>query len=152
MSSIAPARGTLASEAALAAALQPPMRCVEDAMKRGFVLLIAAGMVTGMTIVRTEDVVAIRVRPAVATCGSEAQLKIFVARDEKNRQLVWEIDGPGYYRSSVMELHGASAPRTHFFRLRDLPSGEFEVRATIIRNDRSRAVVRTEIRVVGGPD
>jgi hypothetical protein len=52
----------------------------------------------------------------------------------------------------AMELDGAASPRSYFFTVRDLPSGSFEVRATVRRNDNSEAVDRSRIRVVGGPE
>ena len=80
-----------------------------------------------------------------------AQLKVLVTRDEKNRTLVLEVDGPNYYRSSSMELQGASAPRTHLFTMQNLPAGEFELRATVRRNDRSTVWDRSTLKVIGGP-
>jgi hypothetical protein len=79
-------------------------------------------------------------------------LKVLVARNDSNRGLIWEVDGPNYYRSSEMELDGAASPRSYFFTVRDLPAGEFEVRATVRRSDNSQAVDRSSIRVVGGPE
>ncbi len=96
--------------------------------------------------------ISITVRPSVANYRGNAQVKVLVARDEKNRELVWEVDGPGYYRSSSFELAGASAPRSYTFIIRNLPAGELEVRATVKRNDRSQATDRRGLKVVGGPE
>ena len=112
---------------------------------------IAAGMLAGTIQSSADEAVSITVRPAVASWGGSAQLKVLVARDENNRLLKWEVDGPNYYRSSAVQLDGASAPRSYVFVVRDLPGGEFEVRATLKRMDRSTAVDRSSIRVVGGP-
>jgi hypothetical protein len=51
-----------------------------------------------------------------------------------------------------MELDGAASPRSYFFTVRDLPAGEFEVRATVRRSDNSQVVDRSSIKVVGGPE
>jgi hypothetical protein len=48
-----------------------------------------------------------------------------------NRVLLWEVDGPNYYRSSELQLDGAAAPRSYVFLVRDLPAGQFEIRATV---------------------
>ena len=117
---------------------------VSDAAKR------AAGILAGAAS-SAEQAVTITVRPAVTNFGGSARLQVLVARDEKNRSLVWEVDGPGYYRSSGMDLDGASAPRSFLFVMRNLPGGEFEVRATVRRSDNSTVVDRSIIRVVGGP-
>ncbi len=120
-------------------------------MKRYLGLAITAGFLAGSMQMNADEAISITVRPSVATVNGSAQLKVLVARDEKNRSLKWEVDGPNYYRSSSMELDGASAARSYFFVVRDLPAGEFEVRATIRRNDSTQAVDRSRIRVVGGP-
>ena len=98
-----------------------------------------------------DEAISITVRPAVTSYRGSAQLKVLVSRDEKNRTLVWEVDGPNYYRSSSIALDGASSPRSYFFMVKDLPAGEFDVRASVKRNDSSVAMDRSSIKVVGGP-
>ncbi len=121
-------------------------------MKRYFGLALAAGVLAGSMHSSADEAISITVRPAVATVKGNAQVKVLVARNEMNRSLVWEVDGPNYYRSSSMELAGAASPRSYFFVLRDLPAGEFEVRASVLRVDKSVAMDRSSIRVVGGPE
>jgi hypothetical protein len=121
-------------------------------MKRCFQLMLAAGILGGSIATSADDAISITVRPAVATYGGNAQLRVIVARNDLNRTLEWEVDGPNYYRLSSFELQGAAAPRNYTFMVRDLPAGEFEVRATVKRNDRSEASDRGTIRVVGGPE
>jgi hypothetical protein len=48
-------------------------------------------------------------------------------------------------------MDGAAAPRSYFFLMRELPAGEFEIRATVTRNDQTKVMDRSTIRVVGGP-
>ena len=122
------------------------------AMKRYFGVAVLAGVLTGSMQMSADEAISITVRPAVASYGGSAQLKVLVSRNDKNRSLVWEVDGPGYYRSSTTSLDGAASPRSYFFTVRELTSGEFEVRATVKRNDNSVAVDRGSITVVGGPD
>jgi hypothetical protein len=99
-----------------------------------------------------DQAISITVRPAVTTFKGTAQLKVIVARNESNRALIWEVDGPNYYRSSTMELDGAASPRSYFFLVRDLPAGEFEIRARVRRNDDSEKFDRGRLTVVGGPE
>jgi hypothetical protein len=120
-------------------------------MKRYFAFALAAGCLTGSIHTSADEAITITVRPAVTSYRGSAQLKVLVSRDEKNRTLVWEVDGPNYYRSSSIALHGAAAPRSYLFVVKDLPSGEFDVRATVKRNDSSAATDRSSIKVVGGP-
>ena len=121
-------------------------------MNRHVGFALAVGVLAGSMVSSADEAISITLRPAVAMFRGNAQLKVLVTRDEKNRALVWEIDGPNYYRSSSIELSGAAAPRSYQFLLRDLPPGEFEVRATVRRNDRTAATDRRSLRVIGGPD
>ena len=118
-------------------------------MKRYSGLAVAAGVLVGSLHLNADEAISITVRPAVTSFGGSAQLKVLVARDEKNRSLVWEVDGPHYYRSSSIDLDGAAAARSYLFVVKDLPGGEFEVRATVRRNDSSAAVDRSTIKVIG---
>jgi hypothetical protein len=114
-------------------------------------LILAAGVLVGSMQLSADEAISITVRPAVTTWKGSARLRVLVARNESNRALIWEVDGPSYYRSSEMELNGAASPRSYFFTIRDLPAGDFEVRATVRRNDNSHVIDRSSIKVVGGP-
>ncbi|MEO5741589.1 MAG: hypothetical protein ABIS29_13445 [Vicinamibacterales bacterium] len=120
-------------------------------MKRYFGVALAAGVLAGSMHMSADEAISITVRPAVTSFRGNAQLRVLVSRNEKNRSLVWEVDGPNYYRSSSMTLDGAAAARSYFFMVKELPAGDFEVRATVKRNDSSSAVDRSTIKVVGGP-
>jgi hypothetical protein len=120
-------------------------------MKRYFGLAVAAGVLAGSMQMSADEAISITVRPAVASFRGSAILKVLVSRNDKNRMLVWEVDGPSYYRSSSIALAGAGAARSYFFMMRELPAGEFEVRATVKRNDSSAAVDRSTLKVLGGP-
>ena len=98
-----------------------------------------------------DNVISIKVRPSVTQARGNARLHVVVARNEKNRTLTWEVDGPSFYRSSTFELDGASSPRSFVFMVRELPAGEFEVRAIVKRNDSSVVTDRSTITVIGGP-
>ena len=106
-------------------------------MKRYFGLAMAAGVLAGSMQMSADEAISITVRPAVTSYRGNAQLKVLVSRNEKNRVLVWEVDGPNYYRSSSIALDGAASPRSYFFMVKDLPGGEFDVRASVKRNDSS---------------
>lgn len=120
-------------------------------MKRYFGLFVTVGFLAGPMGMSADEAVSITVRPAVTSYRGNAQLKVLVSRNEKNRMLVWEVDGPDYYRSSSHDLDGAAAARSYFFTVKDLPAGEFDVRVTVKRNDSSASMDRSSLRVVGGP-
>jgi hypothetical protein len=121
-------------------------------MKRYFGFVLVGSVLAGSMQLSADEAISITVRPAVATVRGNAQLKVLVARHDLNRALIWEVDGPNYYRSSAMELSGSASPRSYFFMVRDLPEGEFEVRATVRRNDSSEVMDKSRIKVVGGPN
>ena len=121
-------------------------------MKRFLGSVLMVGGLAGTMHLSADEAISITVRPAVATAHGNAQVRVLVARNDMNRALTWEVDGPNYFRSSTMELAGAASPRSYFFVVRDLPAGEFEVRAIVLRNDRSQVMDRSTIRVVGGPE
>ena len=60
------------------------------------------------------------------------------------------MDGPDYYRSSTQPLEGSAAPKSWFFFIRDLPEGEFDIRATVKRSNNSEAVALTKLTVIPG--
>ena len=120
-------------------------------MKRLIVVAMTAGVLAGSMQTSADEAISITVRPAVAPFRGNAQLRVLVSRNEKNRSLVWEVDGPNYYRSSSISLAGAAAARSYFFLVKDLPAGEFAVRATVMRNDSTTVVDRSSIKVIGGP-
>ena len=121
------------------------------AMKGYFGVAVAAAVFAGSMQMSADEAISITVRPAVASYRGNAQLKVLVSRNERNRVLVWEVDGPDYYRSSSIPLDGAASPRSYFFMVRELPAGEFEVRASVKRNDNSVVADRRSLLVVGGP-
>lgn len=120
-------------------------------MRRYFGVALMAGVLTGSMQMSADEAISITVRPAVTSYRGSAQLKVLVSRSDRNRVLIWEVDGPNYYRSSSISLDGAAAARSYFFIVKDLPAGEFDVRATVKRNDSSAAMDRSTIKVVGGP-
>ena len=120
-------------------------------MNRYLRMALLAGCLAGTTqIIGADEAVSIAVRPAVTVARGSTQLKVFVERNDRNRSLKWEVDGPNYYRSSSLELEGASSPRSWFFNVHNLPEGEYDVRVTVTRSDRSEAVALSNIHVLPG--
>jgi hypothetical protein len=116
-------------------------------MKR--TLLVVLLLSSTAALVRAVQPIAVTVHPAVRPAAASSRVRVQVDSNEMNRQLVWEVDGADYYRSSSIQLDGASAPRTFFFMLHNVPEGEYQVRATVVRNNDSQAVAATTMAVVG---
>lgn len=117
-------------------------------MTRYVGLILIAGFLAGSKHSSAEDAVSITVRPTVAMASGSARLQVLVAPNALNRVLVCEVDGVNYYRSSTRQLDGASSPRSYSFVARDLPAGEFEIRAVLRRADNSTAIDRGTLHVV----
>ena len=110
------------------------------------VLLLLSG---GVAVVAALQPITVAVRPTVTSAQGSTRVLVRVDSNETNRQLVWEVDGADYYRSSSIQLDGASAPRSFFFTVSSVPEGEYSVRATVIRNNDSKAMAETKMVVVG---
>ena len=109
------------------------------------VMLLSCGAV----LVRAVQPVSVSIYPAVTSVGSSARVLVRVQSHELNRTLVWEVDGPDYFRSSSIQLEGASAPRSFRYVLNNVPSGEYRVRARVIRNNNSESLAEATMVVVG---
>ena len=96
-----------------------------------------------------DQAITITARPAVLPAKGSTLLKVIVERNAMNRTLMWEVDGPAYYRSSTIALEGTSAARSYFFMVKDLPGGHLDVRARVRRSDNTQSVAETRIIVVG---
>ena len=118
-------------------------------MRNIVAVAILLGAVSSAAPLNANESITVSVYPAVAVARGEAQLKIFVERNDQNRTLNWEVDGPNYYRSSTAQLDGADAPRSWFFAVKDLQPGSYQVRAVVKRNNDSESVASTQMRVIG---
>ena len=118
-------------------------------MRHIFAATILVGAMSGWSALSADEPLTVSVFPTVAVARGEAHLRIVVERNDQNRALSWEVDGPGYYRSSTAQLEGADAPRNWFFAVKDLTPGNYVVRATLKRNNNSQSVASTQMRVLG---
>lgn len=114
-----------------------------------FATAMLLGAISAAPALNADESITVSVYPEVAVARGEARLKIFVERNDQNRVLSWEVDGPGYYRSSTTQLNGADAPRSWLFFVKDLAPGPYEIRATVQRSNNSKSVALTQMRVIG---
>lgn len=91
----------------------------------------------------------LRVSPAVCFAPANLVVRATIEANAGNRAVEIVAESPEFYRSSEVELDGDSAPRTTTFEFRSLPSGMYEVKATLIGSDgKARAYVRQEVNVI----
>jgi hypothetical protein len=74
-------------------------------------------------------------------------VQVSVRHDADNRALAVTAEGPDFYRSSQIELHGTRSPRTTVFELRGLPGNMYEVTGILIGPEGPRATTRQMARV-----
>jgi hypothetical protein len=113
-------------------------------------MVLLLGSLVAAETLNADEPISVSVWPAVAVARASAQLRVFVERDDANRALTWEVDGPDYYRSSTMQLDGTAAPKSWFFFVHDLAEGEYDVRATVTRSNNSQSMAISRIVVVSG--
>jgi hypothetical protein len=99
--------------------------------------LIAASGTTNAT-----EKLSLRVTPNVSSAPSTVVVKATVPKNSDNRWLHIEADSGTFYRSSAIELDGASAPLITEIFLKNLPGGEYTVSAKLRDNMGHETVVR----------
>ena len=89
------------------------------------------------------DPLNMRLLPGFVT-AAPAQLRVLatVETHSENRELEIVAESPTFHRSSSVSLDGDRAPRLNEFVFRNLPSGEYEVTATL-RGARGRRAVQS---------
>jgi hypothetical protein len=88
-------------------------------------------MVTATLRTGAGEVVTLTVSPAVAFAPATLLVRTTIEADARNRAVEIVAESPNFYRASEIELDGEHAPRTTTFRFNSLPSGSYEVKATV---------------------
>jgi hypothetical protein len=116
-------------------------------LKLGVVVLSA--MTSSM--VNAGESLSIGAKPAMSFAPATVNVHVMIEPDARNRSVEVIVDSPDFYRSSEIPLDGDRAPRTTLMEFRNLPAGDYELRATLLGSGGSvRASAHQEVRVVGG--
>ncbi len=83
--------------------------------------------------------VTMRLSSRLAFAPAVVRSTVRVTPHPDNRLLRLTLDSPDYYRSSDVQLDGASAASAHFFNWTSLPAGSYSVVATVFGPDGPRA-------------
>jgi hypothetical protein len=78
-----------------------------------------------------KGLVEIKVRGYYFSAPATVPVVIAVEPGANNRSLIVEADSDDYYRSSSIELDGDKEKRLHTVELRNLPAGEYVLRAQV---------------------
>lgn len=90
----------------------------------------------------------LRVTPNVSAAPSTVVVKATVTRNADNRWLHIEAESGAFYRSSEIQLDGDKAPLITEIRLKNLPGGEYTVKAVLRDSLGEETVVRRTALVV----
>lgn len=92
---------------------------------------------------------AIRVSPPVVMAPASVVVRATVQSDEDNRVLEVTAESEDFYSRSQLPLRGAASPRIHEVHLNGLPTGRYEVTASLVGAQGHRTVASTSVMVVG---
>ena len=96
------------------------------------------------------DELTLRLTPRFVSAPGYLRSLIRVAPHEANRVLRVEIDSESYYRSSDIQLEGASAPMSHFVDWKEVPAGKYNLIVSVIGpSGDPRLVRRVDFQVLG---
>jgi hypothetical protein len=128
---------------------------VDKVMWRRVIRTFAAAAVAAVAVSQPakatsqEGDLSVHASPTVMAEPGIVRLLIRLERDETNRALVVEVASQDLFRSSLVSLDGAAAPAVHWLRFGSLPAGEYDVTVTLLRNDESSSIARSEFIVSG---
>jgi hypothetical protein len=113
-------------------------------------LIVGATMSAG-----AGEMMTVTVSPAVAFAPATLVVRARIEADARNRTVEIVAESPSFYRSSEIQLDGDRAPRTNVFQFPSVPSGTYDVKATLRdASGQARTFVRQTVNVIaaGGSD
>lgn len=115
-------------------------------MKRA---ILCGILMAGSMSLRAGELLTIKVSPSISFAPAFVRVQATIEADAANRAVEIIADSGDFYRSSRIPLEGDRAARTNIFEFPGLPSGEYEVTATVFGSDgRPRGRVRQTVNVV----
>jgi len=113
-------------------------------------ILAAALLIGGAVSVNATEPLGMDVSPRQSVTPTNLRIRVYVEPSGDNRALEVRADSVLYYRSSMVQLDGATSPRTIWFDIANAPAGEYEVTGTLINGSgHQRAMVRRHVTVIG---
>jgi hypothetical protein len=124
---------------------------LRGSMKARILLCGVLMLVTVPLGVRTGDRLSMRVSPTVAIAPADLIVRTTVESNSTNRSIEIIAESADFYRSSEIPLDGERAARSAQFAFRNLPGGEYNVRAVLKgANEEQLAQTRQDIKVISG--
>jgi len=100
-------------------------------MRVGFTFVSVALAVLATNSLGAREGIQLDVSPRFAYEPSTVNVEVVIEQDAANRAVDVVADSENFYRSSRVELEGANAPRVTTMRFRDLPAGDYDIRAML---------------------
>jgi hypothetical protein len=113
------------------------------------VVFIAALMTTAGRPSHANEVVQILLRGHYFVEPATVQITVAVEPDAKNRALRIEADGERLFRGSQLTLEGATEKRIHAVEFKNLPAGNYILRAEVLGEESVRGMAEQELVVSG---
>jgi hypothetical protein len=110
----------------------------------------AAAICLGAAPPAAQDVVEIRLRGRFFNDPATVRITIAVQPNAENRALRIEADGDMMYRSSEVLLEGEHDKRIHTVEFKNLPAGQYTIRAAVLSTEEVRGAAE-DFLVVGDP-
>ena len=114
-----------------------------------FAVFATTLITTGTRPGHAKEVVEILLRGHYFVEPATVQMTVAVEPDAKNRSLRIEADGDRLFRASQVALEGAEAKRIHSVEFKNLPAGNYILRAEVLSNDDVRGMAEQELVVSG---
>ena len=93
-----------------------------------------------------------QVSPAVGFAPANLTVRTMIETDPENQAVAVTLESSDFYRSSEIALDGERAPRTTTLLFRGLPTGAYEVKATLLGpGGHHRAVARQQVDIIATP-
>lgn len=95
------------------------------------------------------EIVQIHLRGHYFSAPATVIVNLAIEPDADNHRLMIEADSARFYRSSELELSGASEKRIHTIQFKNLPEGTYTLRAEVRSRTEIRGQASQELTVMG---
>jgi hypothetical protein len=113
------------------------------------IVVLTAGLLATAMSVGAREIVEIRLLGRYYAEPATVEIVIAVEPDQANRTLRIEADGDRMYRSSEVALEGQTDKRLHTVEFKNLPAGDYELRAEVLSTSGVRGMATQELIVAG---
>jgi hypothetical protein len=111
--------------------------------------VIGIVMLTASLRAGADEKLTMTVSPAVAFAPATLVVRARIETDSRNRAFQIVAESSDFYRSSEVQLDGDNAPVTNTFEFRSLPSGTYEIKATVLDSGgQARAQARSSVNII----